>query len=340
MKTIIPSDRNTFFNVRREHLQSLRHPLKRGNTIPESYKDSGVYYDEKSWQPFPRVYGGAGQTQTGYSSDKNIFFQVPIRQEPFLRKRVIKDLEPGSRVVGQLAITKKERDAENMLKGINALGTLLTNFLSAPVVDPVTGVPIIDPITNKPVMQKRSLHQVLEVTQATVRQLFKDLSIPVSPTMNIVMNGLSIQNTQNVVNRTGELVKALPNITIADRNALVKRVTLNERMDTDIENPEEVAAVIAENSEQKISTGDEKDDYIAIFRGVITPRNWVNMSNDQKGHLKSYIIERQKLMGVNIRKADGTLVVFFGRARALGEQFQQGESLDTIELEFFSRPLG
>lgn len=334
MKHIIPTDRNTFFNVRRENLQSLRHPLKRGNTIPESYKESGMFYDEKAWQPFPKVYGGAGQTADGHSSDKNIFFQTRIRQEPFLRKRIFKDLEPESRVVGKLAITKKERDAENMLKSVGGIGVLLTDFLSTPSLD-LSGKPIIDPITNKPVMVKRSLFEVLQVAQSSIFRLFQELDIPVSPTMNTIIKSFSVRDSADILQRAQEVIRSDPNRTIAERSAIVKHAVLNEKLldESKIDEPALVRAIRAEVLEQKISPGDEKDDAVKLF---IRPVDWTAMNLDQKAHVYAYIITREDKTTRELRGLAGNRIDIWTDKPVIGAQFRN-RYLNTNTLRFVDR---
>ncbi len=338
MKTIIPSDRNTFFNVRREKLQSLRRPLLRGNTIPESYRESGIYYDEKSWQPFPKVYGGAGQNQvTSHSSDRNIFFQTPIRQKPFLRKRIFKDLERGSRIVGQLAITKKERDSEDMLKGVNAIGTTLRDFISAPEVDPVTGEEIIDFETGKPKIKKYSLDELLKVGKAAMDTMFTQLGITVGSAMTIVIDGLDAQGRINVIRRSSDALEAYPNMEDDERSAIIRRIAYGERLgEGDFKHSADREAIRAASAELGISSGDEKDLYVASFSGLITPIDFKKMSKDQKGQVKSYIMAREKLTDNRLSGLDGSPIDVLGSRLVLQNQFiDDDRSLDTDTLLFY-----
>lgn len=218
MRSVNHSDRNLFFNVNREN---LRQPVTYGNYIPESYYKNGRFTKEAAARQYP--------VQLGKGGDKNIFFKTKKRKTPFLPKRLFKDLEPQSRVLGKLDKTKKELQATAVLKNLEEVQKTLLGFLQTEKTDAAGNV-IIDPVTNKPTMEVRTLNQVLKASEEAIYKIFRNNNIAVNPNLNMIINSFNNQNVLNTIGRFRDIEVARPNLPPDDRAALYRGVVINERM--------------------------------------------------------------------------------------------------------------
>lgn len=327
MKSFRSSDKNFFFNVRRENLQN---PLLRGNTFPTTVHKSKVLNIEAIDQPYPSVVG---------KGDKNFFFRRKKSLMPTLPQRVIKDLEPQSRVIGSLAITKEDRQAKAVVSGIENIADQLKNFMKTPKVKP-DGTPILD-LTGRPEFEQRSLGDLVRSAQEGLHKVFRDNDIPIGADTRTIINNFTSDQSLNILNRMRDVLIARPTADKADKARMFFAILITEAT-TDLTGANQNFLGHLTNTIVRQNYPNTWDAYAPTLfrRHWISPVQYNAWSPQDKSELNIFLITRINFLGQPILNVAGDSTVpmtnipkrFATRASAVGGG--GGPWLDLVNLRF------
>lgn len=193
------SDRNLFFNVNRERLFD---PQLRGDIIPAMYGTHGGLMDiQAATQAYPAVSGGG---------DRNLHFELyrmgRLRKQPTLQRRIFNDLDPKTRVIESLDVTKKQRQASLMVAGIQGIKDVLALALTVPVVD-AAGDPVLDE-KGEPVLQPKPVKDFLKLAADSVKKMLSDNDIRPSQNLNDIIDTFTVENARNALDKAQAAVAA------------------------------------------------------------------------------------------------------------------------------------
>lgn len=314
-------DKNLFYHTRRNR---LKEPVKRGLTVSSTYKRDGVFNNEASVQ-------GYGYIQR--KADKNIFFRraEQKRLQPILQKRVFKDLDPQTRAMGSLDLTKEERRAGQVVEGIEATRKLLDDFIKTPRMN-ADGSPVLG-IDGKPEFEHRSLAEILQVSQEALFGLLKGNNVVPSANLTRIIYSFTHLEIKNVINKLKAIVVNDPAITQAAKNRLFKAVLLVERL-RDMEPVErEIADIVGQETTDQ---GNVEDNWAHVmylvafpFRGF-TQAMWT-ISKRRQMTLKGYVSTRENRTANQLMSLNGARIVP-GR---MGTFFAMNHVLDLQTLRFY-----
>ncbi len=315
MKTIRPSDRNLFFNVRRENLLSREHPLKRGNQLT---------FDLQATQQRQAPSGNG-------KGDQNTFFRIKQIKQPFLKKREFKDLDPLTRVIGQFPKTFKEKQAAGVLSSIQVISGVLSTFLSTPELNP-DGTPKINPLTGQPIVKLRSISEILRVSHESIVQAFKTANVSVSQSMNTLILNMTSEDSQRVLSRLQDVEKDKPSN--KDRQELYPDIVINQVL----KRPEGELTGIAENAAQRAVNEQKLDlDPTAHFDNrFLSPDKWAALGKGSEGQsaVKQFILKKRDDLKHGLITVNGARLNGF---RGMSLNFSQGFWLDLDTLQFMSK---
>lgn len=321
MRSMNSRDKNTFFRVNRGHL------------IDEQLEGNQLIFDiESTRQKFSNIPRPAGR-------DKNTFFRVRKTLQPTLRTRIIKDVDPLSRVVGSLPTTKKERQADAVVASIEGILNTITGFMSAPVLDNA-GNPVIDPITNQPVMKLRSISNILDVVHAGLNQAFVQNNIVLSPAFIAIANSLTVESTIQVMENIKDITKLRPNLTTQEKTTVWKNEIIAERIDKDEEikaNTEVARAIPEAIIEQKTNNGEWRGLYPD---NLLRPQQWNAMNSRQRTALIDFISTRESRTGSELTSVMGNRLSYntIGPIKAqMTRDFNRNAILNLDTLQFVRR---
>lgn len=327
MKSMRSRDNNLFFNYDRADLIG---PQTKGNQLILEFGAT-----KQDWSQIERPSG----------RDQNTFFRLRKTLQPTLRTRIIKDLDPLTRVIGSLPTTKKERQATTVVAAIEGILTGLKNFMSSPVKD-ATGNPVIDPITNRPVIQVRTITEILEVSHALLGQMFLQNNVVLGPVFQNIVNSLTVESTVNIMENIRDIVKLNPGMSEAEKSKVWKNEIMVERIDKDDEVKansklsEDIPKAILD---QKTNDGDWKKILapLELPDGLLRPVQWRQFDKRKRYMLIDFITTLEsrdpdvRLFGVT-----GTRLSYPSSgdlSRALGRQFGNDAFLVLRSLEFIPR---
>lgn len=281
-------DKNLWYRVKRYPPQPT---YIKGGTITTQYKKTGLFSHEASTQPYQKL-------STGSGNDKNVTFQLPRENlQPILPQRTFKDLDPESRVIGSLDLTKGDRQKTAVVEGLQGLSDQIGKFMSTPRLG-ADGLPLIDPISNQPIMEARSLQQILTVSHKALLKALKDNNVsPSTNVKNIVISFTSVQ-ILNVLAKFRGIMSTQPNITQNQKEQQFTAAILNERMLDLSSAPEGIeedigASLVDDNLTQFTDNWDIP--YTADmfpFQGYTGVR--YRASEENRAQLKEYVMARLK----------------------------------------------
>jgi hypothetical protein len=315
MTTKHRTDRNLFFHVRREKQIGRQ---TRENYISPGYRWTGLFNNEISVTPYPESVPG---------QDENLFFRVEAVKQPTLRKRVFKDLEPQSRVIGALDLTKKQRQVTSIVKGIQEVRRLLHDFLSAPKIG-ADGAAILDPITGDPVFEVRSLQQILIVSHGLLFALLQQNNV-------VLTNSFTSNSVQSVLKKI-EASVGLAGDSQADRSRVFKNAILEERL----KNLEDINETVEESvqeatAEQKIPSSWEDSDAKIFETNFFSEVDWKALDPDtgepvNKIAVNGLVASRTKNHNITLRSVNNTAISM----GMMGLQFSKKHWLNLDTLKF------
>ncbi len=321
MKSTHSRDRNLFFNYDRGDLIG---PQKKGNNL--SF-DIGA-----TKQDFNKVRRPIGR-------DQNTFFRVRKTVQPTLRTRIIKAIDPISRIVGQLPTTKKERQAEAVVSSIESILRSLKSFISSPELD-AQGNIVLDPVTNQPVIRARTITEILDVSHAALNQVYAQNNVVLNPTFQLIVNSFTAKSSINVMTNVRDIIKLKPDMTQNEKDLVFKNEILVERVDKDDEikdNSEVAKAIPKAMLEQKTNDGDWRGSYPDKW---IRPEQWRTILQDKRLKLALFdvINARESALsrfGTRLRGVGGT-VLEHPLSLKMGQQFGRNNnaSLNLETLRF------
>lgn len=344
-----------------------REPLKRGLEISDEYKKTGKFNNEATHQNYQDYMPLRLDTRAGLEEDieeltgkgayktklpekeaaktsvikgggdRNIFYRRrKKRKQPILRKRVFKDLEPGSRVVAKLDLdlTKKEKQATMITEGIQGMLDLITKFIRTPKLHP-DGRPLLNPITNKPEYEIRSVHEILAVAHTSLMKALENNNIVPSDNIKQISLSFTQNNVQNILYKFQAIVENNPAITQTEKKDQFLATILQERL-KDMSDVKEKAVEVAlgdelvDEKEIKIPDNWDEKGQEGLFptRGFKASQ-WVNHPMDQMS-LNAYILNRSKKTGRALATVTATPI----ELRLVGLQFSKGHILDLDRLKF------
>lgn len=324
-------DKNLWYRVKRYPPQpDLSYPV-----VTEHYKKTGVMRDEASHQYFNRHLSGG-------AVDKNIYHRmIPFKaKQPTLPKRVIKDLDPQSRIRGQLDLTKKERQQSAIIKSLQGTSDLIRNFISSPKID-LQGNAVLDPITNQPIMERKNLKDILSVSQNALFKILTDSDVVINVNVrNIIVSFTSVQ-ILNVLAKFRGIVSEFPNMSQDDKGTAFRGAIIEERMRDLSSAPAGMEDILGtELDEEKMTeyTDNWDIDYTTdIFptRGF-TPNQWTQGGWDAQRTVEAYVLTRLKRNpGQSIKTVDGNNIIFREMSRQFSADRQHVFDLQTLQ---FVRP--
>ena len=318
------SDRNLYYRIQREKLQE---PLIRANVLPS--RSNSLFYPSLKYAEYKKPTGGA---------DKNLFYQLQDKGKtatmPFLQKRTFKDLDPQTRVIGKLDLTKEQVQRTNLLKSIQSISVLLNDFISSPQTDELGHI-VLNPLTNKPRMKKRTLDELLKVAHDSVREMFHDLNISLNNNQEILIDTLSVDEAKSVLTNTESIISNESQRT--DPEVFLENL-LNEKIGNLDEKTteEEVGAIQTEILDSKDIKGDWKDDKFP--NRYMAPEAYKKLDIAQKNNLVQFIYKRENNMGNKLTNARGENPEFRNYGRTLGANFGRDKYLDLEDLRFVDKP--
>ncbi len=318
MRSRQSADRNLIFRV------------DRGRLIDPQTKSNLLIFDKES----PRQ--NFSNIKTPVGTDQNIFFRIPKILQPTLNRRLIKDLDPVTRVIGRLSLTKKERLADRLVASTDGILKTLKDFMSEQELDNQGNV-VLDPITNQPVIKLRSISDILKVAHTGLNEIFKQGGVVLSPVFNNILNSLTFNSSIIVAEQLKDLEKVNPDMDQPERDALYKDILMKERInkDDEIKLNTPIEQVVEDGIiEQKHNNGEWRGLYPRQF---IKPADWQGMNTITRGDLKQYITTRARLFpGTNFQTALGTSIGIATRGMIMGSEFGRGNFLDLDSLEFLA----
>lgn len=304
-------DSNLFYNV------------KRAGLIGPQQRAGQVILDLQAKEQLPRsAPGGLG--------DQNLFFRIKARITPNFQKRIIKDLDPLTRVIGQIPITLKERQAAGVLSSLELISGVLANFLSTPELNP-DGTPKINPATGLPIIKLRNIGEILTVSHEAVFQAFKVGNVSVEQNIRILVNNMTTADVKAVIDRLQSIEVTKP--TQAQRDQLYPDVVVKQAL----KNVEEEK--LDEKTDDALNNAINKQaihrDPVAEFGKVfVSPNEWKawGFGSDERASRQQFI--RKKL--IELRRGS-VLTVNNQIAPNLGLQFSKGHFLNLNTLQFAVR---
>lgn len=314
------TDRNLFYQTRRSQLIE---PLKPGLAISSVYKRDGVFNNEASVQ-------GYGYIRE--KKDKNIFFQRIKKRQPILHKRIFKDLDPQSRALGSLDLTKEQRRAGAVLEGIEATRKLLDDFIKTPKLN-VDGSQVIG-IDGKPEFVHRSLTEVLKVSQEALFEQLKNNNVVPSENLTRIIFSFTHIEISQILMKMKAIIENDPAITNNAKRIQFKGAVLTKRLEdmAPVDNRVLNDAIGQEATDQNIIENDWTHAIYAVifpFRGV-TMAQYDNYSNRDKMTLNSYISARENSTGNQFQTVNGAPAL----QRMVGLFFSMGHVFDLQTLHF------
>lgn len=318
------SDRNLYYRIQREKLQE---PLIRANVLPS--RSNSLFYPSLKYAEYKKPSGGA---------DKNLFYQLQDKGKtatmPFLQKRTFKDLDPQTRVIGKLDLTKEEVQRTNLLKSIQSISGLLNDFISSPQTDELGNI-VLNPLTNEPKIKKRTLEELLKVAHDSVREMFQDLNISLNNNQKILIDTLTVDEAKSVISDTESILSNESQRT--DPEVFLENL-LNEKIgNLDEKTSEaEVGAIQTEILDSKDIEGDwEKDKFHSRY---MAPEAYKKLDRTQKNNLIQFIYKRENKSDDVLTNARGENPEFRNYGQTLGSNFGRNKYLDLEELKFVDKP--
>lgn len=302
-------DRNLFYNV------------KRAGLIGPQLRGGQVILDLQAKEQLPRsAPGGRG--------DQNLFFRIKARITPTLQKRIIGDLDPLTRIIGQIPRTLKERQAAGVLNSLQVISGVLVKFLTTTELNP-DGTPKLDVVTGLPIIKLRSLGEILKVSHEAVSQAFKSANVKAGQNINVLINNFSSQDAAAVIDRFQSIEITNPSQEV--RNTLYPDVIVKQTLRKEQEE-EKIPEKVDQALNQVINNQDIHDDPVMEFgKSFISPQQWSTwgLFSDQQLAVKQFV--RNKLMKL---KRPFVMTVFGVEIPSLGLEFSKGHFLDLNELQF------
>jgi len=323
-------DQNLFYHVNRGGYFPT---LKKGEYISDEYKKTGKFNNEASIQGYGHV---------GGQPDANIFFRRrEKRLQPILRKRTFKDLDPLTRVIGRLDLTKKEKQATSVITSLQGLRDMISNFIRTPKLHP-DGTPVINPRTGEPEFEMRTLDEIVQVSHSALFEALKKNNVVPNPRIaNIILSFNSI-NIGNVLQQYQMILATQPAITQANKDLLFTAAIVAERAKKLKEMPVNVEAPMAAEVDEGKDLGipdnwDDRGAEIALHFPTQGYRRgqWDAASPAERTYLGLYILGRmggtanrlRDLAGNRINMSDGVTLL------------EAGNALDLDSLQFFTDTL-
>ena len=242
---------------------------------------------------------------------------------------MFKDLDPLTRVIGQIPKTFKEKQAAGVLASIGLIAAVLTSFLSTPELNP-DGTPKINPQTGQPVIKLRSIAEILRVSHESIVQAFKTANVAVSQSMNTLILNMSSEDSQRVLSRLQDVEKDKPSQ--ADRTELYPDIVINQVL----KRPENELSIITEAAAQRAVNEQKLDlDPTAHFNNrFLSPDEWSGKGKGSEGQaaIKQFILKKKDdlkhgLITVNGARLNG----FRGMSLALNPPSNHWLDLDTLQ---------
>lgn len=324
-----PLDKNLWYRYNRGNFRQ-QEPLKRGGLDLNSLvlQRTGKFYSESPSQNYDNVQIIGGE-------DKNLFFRRPSKRlQPILQKRLFKDLEPASRVIGSLDLTKKQRQASMVISGIQNISDVISNFLKTPKLH-ADGSPILNPITNQPEFETRSLHEVMAVSHQALSSALKQNNIVPSENIKLIIPTFTTQNVMNILNKFQVIIERNPGITPQHKREQFMAAILQERL-KDVSNvhiPEVEQAIANEIVDEKEINvpidWDEKEASDLFPTRGFKPAQWKASQRD-KMSLAAFVYAKQKRDNISLRSSGNFPI----QPRMMGVMFDKGHILDLDRLKF------
>lgn len=325
---VILRDQNLFYHVRRGGNLPV---FKKGNYISGLYKKTGKFNNEASIQ---------GSPYTGGGPDANIFFRRPNKRlQPILRKRIFKDLDPATRVIGSLDLTKKERQVTAQIESIQGLEDMIKNFMKTPRLHD-DGSPVIDPLTGDIEFEMRTLNDIIKVSQATIFEALKKNNVVPNQRITNIIFSFNADNVKNLLNKYQAILAQFPNVTQVQKDDLFTAAIINERLENIDNIPPAVDVDLGEELERKDMAIPDSWDEAGLER--IYPlqgyrqRQWNSASSIDRIGLKAYILKRQSTTANRLRTVNDVGIPM----QMLGLQFSHGHVLDLDSLKFLRNEIG
>lgn len=314
-------DGNLFYHTRRNQLFE---PVKRNLEISTTYKRDGLFNNEASVQ-------GYGYIKR--KGDSNIFFRrEQKRLQPILQKRVFKDLDPQSRAIGSLDLTKEEKRAGDVLAGIEATRKLLDDFIKTPKLN-TDGTPVIG-LDGKPEFEHRSLTEILRVSQDALFETLKHNNVIPSENLILVIYSFTHLEIDSLLQKLKAIISNDPNINDVNKRIQFKAAVLAKRLE-DMQ-PVESRLLNDAIGQEATDQGHIQNNWthaiygdIFPFRGL-TAAQYNNFTKRRRYILNSYISSRENSTGNQFQTVGGNAAL----QRMVGLFFSMGHVLDLGTLRF------
>lgn len=299
----------------------------RGALIGEQRAANDITFDISSKkQNFDEIPTPNGQ-------DKNLFFRVRKSLQPILKGRLINDLEPLSRVIGSLPITKKERQSERAVSSIEGILNALNKFMSTPLTDSA-GNPVIDPDTNVPIFKRRISSDVLNVAHGAVKEVFKVNNITMTNTINNVLSSLNVDESVKIIENIQN------NLFLEPNTGNIKKMMNREVIDVRLENIEDANPNIHEETITAISEEDEPNSWqeSKLPDKWMRPSQWDALNTEAKGEFMKLLVRISTARGdLPLKGVGGTeLNILTSPGRQFSGNIRAWLNMDTLEFKKIS----
>ncbi len=309
-----PVDKNLFYRV------------KRANRIGPQLQGNYISFDLQAKQQVPRATsGGLG--------DQNLFYRVKARRTPTFQKRIISDLDPLTRIIGQIPRTAGQRRAAKVLSALETISDVLSKFLSTPELNP-DGSQKFDPRTGLPIVKLRNISEILEISHQAVIQAFKVAGVKMSQNIEILVKNMTTDEIKFVMERLQSIERVNPSQD--DRDKLYPDVIIKQSLKDPGEEKEEEKVMVPPKIEdaQKSAVLDQPihlDPMSEFNKAFVKPAEWAGWGagSDKRRDVQQFIMNKlQSLSRPFVLTVNGL------NGSKLGFWFSKGHYLDLNELRF------
>ena len=317
--TIRHSDKNLSFHISRGKFID---PQRKAWYVPESAKKTGRFDIQAKWRDFPAVSGGGDQNIQWVMYDKGL-----KRKQPTLHRRLFKDLDPKSRILGRLDITKRQRQNTLLVESLNKINKDLDEFLRTPELD-ADGIPVVDEKTGETRLVLRTPDNQLRAAHFAIRDALQAAGVQVGPNYIQVIRNFTVPQSQEVVRNVADVIIADPG---ADSAVVRQRAAavplMNALRDADeLEDPADQKALADEAIDRKLVEADD-------WKGAGFPARYFSPQQYKadRGQLRAFAVRRLREV---LAPQTKVLTVYGSPTWRLGTYFAMGHWLDLDRLRF------
>ncbi len=323
-KTINNSDHNLFFHTARG---KFIEPQRKTWFVPSHAKRTGRFDVQAKWTDFPAISG---------SGDKNIQFQMYQkglkRKQPELKRRTFKDLDPKTRMMHRLDLTKRQRHNTLLLQSMRGIEKRLKDYVETPELDS-DGVPVINPRTGETQMVLRSAVEQLRAGHLALGDAFRVNNIQVNANLQTVINMGDLGDIKHDLLDINDVLIADPDSDTKDREARIKAVPLLNRLANaeKIDDPVEQKVLRDEVIDQNL-VPDPRWSQAGFIGRYFSPQQWLR----EKKKFMAFTEARLQHLGDATINVNGQVIGI----NQYGMQFSLGHWYDLQDMGFLRPGIG